>query len=52
MALQLTRPFPASPSCVAWAQSKLSPAMVWLLEYLGDTETMNQEWLNGKDLVQ
>jgi hypothetical protein len=32
---------------VAWAQSKLSPAMSWLLEYLGDTETMNQEWLNG-----
>ena len=49
VALQLSRPFPASPSCVAWAQNKLSPAMAWLLEYLGDTETMNQEWLNGPD---
>ena len=47
VALQLSRPFPASPSCVAWAQNKLSPAMTWLLEYLGDTETLNQEWLNG-----
>ena len=46
-ALQLSRPFPASPSCVAWAQNKLSPAMAWLLDYLGDTETLNQEWLNG-----
>ena len=50
VALQLSRPFPASPSCVAWAQDKVSPAMSWLLEYLGDTETMNQEWLNGPDL--
>ena len=50
VALQLSRPFPASPSCVAWAQNKLSPAMAWLLEYLGDTETMNQEWLNGPSL--
>jgi hypothetical protein len=32
---------------VAWAQNKLSPAMAWLLDYLGDTETLNQEWLNG-----
>jgi DNA-binding transcriptional LysR family regulator len=46
-ALELSRPFPASPSCVAWAQDKLSPAMAWLLDYLGDSQTMNQEWLNG-----
>lgn len=35
VALQLHGPFPASPSCVAWAQNKLSPAMSWLLDYLG-----------------
>ena len=51
VALQLKRPFPASPSCVAWAQNKLSPTMAWLLDYLGDTRTLNQEWLNGPDPI-
>jgi DNA-binding transcriptional LysR family regulator len=45
----LQRPFPASPSCIAWAQNNHSPAMSWLLEYLGDTDTLNQEWLNDPD---
>ena len=44
--LHLQRPFPASPSCIAWAQNTHSPAMSWLLEYLGDSTTLNQEWLN------
>ena len=46
LALNLQRPFPASPSCIAWAQKNHSPAMSWLLEYLGDTATLSQEWLN------
>jgi DNA-binding transcriptional LysR family regulator len=51
VALNLQRPFAASPSCVAWNQNKHSPAMAWLLDYLGDAETMNQEWLNGALIV-
>ena len=46
VALNLQRPFPASPSCIAWSQKNHSPAMSWLLEYLGDTATLSQEWLN------
>ena len=46
VALYLQRPFPSSPSCIAWVQDNHSPAMSWLLEYLGDTPTLNQEWLN------
>ena len=46
VALHLQRPFPASPSCIAWSQKNHSPAMTWLLEYLGDTPTLSQEWLN------
>jgi len=45
-ALHLQRPFPASPSCLAWVQNNHSPAMNWLLEYLGDTPTLSLEWLN------
>lgn len=51
VALDLQRPFAASPSCVAWNQNKHSPAMAWLLDYLGDAETMNQEWLNGALII-
>ena len=46
VALHLQRPFPSSPSCIAWVQDNHSPAMSWLLDYLGDTPTLNQEWLN------
>ncbi|CAI1501333.1 DNA-binding transcriptional activator PunR [Serratia ficaria] len=45
-ALQLQQPFPASPCCLTWQQDKPSPAMAWLLDYLGDSETLNQEWLS------
>ena len=45
-ALQLQQPFPASPCCLTWQQDKPSPAMSWLLAYLGDGETLNQEWLS------
>jgi DNA-binding transcriptional LysR family regulator len=49
VALPLQRPFPSSPSCIAWVQNNHSPAMSWLLEYLGDTDTLSQEWLNDPD---
>ena len=45
--VELTLPaeFPDSPCCVSWAEQSASPALSWLLEYLGSPETMNQEWL-------
>ncbi|WP_428946020.1 DNA-binding transcriptional activator PunR [Pantoea sp. FN060301] len=38
--------FPDSPCCVSWSQQQTSPALNWLLEYLGDSETLNGEWLS------
>ncbi|WNN46279.1 MULTISPECIES: DNA-binding transcriptional activator PunR [Winslowiella] len=43
--LTLPAEFPDSPCCVSWAEQSASPALSWLLEYLGTPETMNQEWL-------
>jgi len=43
--LQLPSPFPESPCCVSWAEEQMSPALSWILDYLGDTDTLNQEWL-------
>ncbi|MBV4366541.1 DNA-binding transcriptional activator PunR [Erwinia phyllosphaerae] len=37
--------FPDSPCCVSWSEQQASPAMHWLLDYLGETETLNSEWL-------
>ncbi|MCU1729371.1 DNA-binding transcriptional activator PunR [Pseudomonas sp. 7P_10.2_Bac1] len=51
-ALQLQRPFPSSPSCIAWDPSHHSPALSWLLEYLGDTQTLNHEWLNDQCVAE
>lgn len=51
VALDLQRQFISSPSYIAWNQDKHSLAMAWVLDYLGDTETMNQEWLNGEVVV-
>lgn len=45
VALSLPAAFPASPCCVSWAEQSASPALSWLLDYLGDAQTMNQEWL-------
>ncbi|EBP9161211.1 LysR family transcriptional regulator, partial [Salmonella enterica] len=28
-----------------WQQNEASPALAWLLDYLGDSETLNREWL-------
>lgn len=44
--LQLHEPFPPSACCLTWQQPNQSPAIAWLLDYLGDSETLNQEWLS------
>ncbi|MFS2223635.1 DNA-binding transcriptional activator PunR [Pantoea sp. B65] len=44
--LSLPAGFPDSPCCVSWAEQSASPALSWLLDYLGDAETMNAEWLH------
>ncbi|MBZ6390363.1 MAG: LysR family transcriptional regulator, partial [Pantoea dispersa] len=46
--LALPQPFPDSPCCVSWSEQRASPALAWLLEYLGDAETLNHEWLSEK----
>lgn len=43
--LALPTPFPASPCYVSWRENPLNPALQWMLDYLGDTSTLNQEWL-------
>lgn len=47
--LQLENPFPDAACCLTWRQNDESPALKWLLDYLGDSETMNQEWLQESD---
>ncbi|MGG6175888.1 DNA-binding transcriptional activator PunR [Pantoea allii] len=44
--LVLPQAFPESPCCVSWAEDRASPALGWLLNYLGDAQTLNQEWLS------
>ncbi|PJZ07265.1 LysR family transcriptional regulator [Pantoea rodasii] len=44
--LMLPQPFPDSPCCVSWSEQRASPALEWLLAYLGDAETLNHEWLS------
>jgi hypothetical protein len=34
---------------LTWQQNAQSPAMAWLLDYLGDSETLNQEWLSEEE---
>ncbi|MCL1065552.1 LysR family transcriptional regulator [Shewanella olleyana] len=41
----LENPKNASPCCLAWNQEKMSPALEWVLDYLGDTEKLHREWL-------
>ena len=43
--LALANGFPESPCCLSWDQRNQSPALDWLLDYLGESETLNQEWL-------
>lgn len=34
-----------SPCCLAWSNKQQSTAIEWLLDYLGDTDNLNTEWL-------
>lgn len=47
--LQLEEPFPDAACCLTWQQNDNSPALGWLLDYLGDSETLNREWLREPD---
>lgn len=48
-ALELENPFPDAACCLTWQQSDASPALLWLLDYLGDSETLNREWLRAPE---
>lgn len=43
--LSLQNPFPDAACCLSWRQVTRSPALDWLLDYLGDSATLNAEWL-------
>jgi DNA-binding transcriptional LysR family regulator len=34
-----------SPCCLAWNDNQMSPALAWVLDYLGDGEQLHQQWL-------
>ncbi|KAB2429168.1 LysR family transcriptional regulator, partial [Enterobacter hormaechei] len=36
---------PDAACCLTWQQNDVSAAMAWLLGYLGDSETLNREWV-------
>lgn len=42
---QLQQPPHLSPCCLAWNTQTISPAMQWVLDYLGDSQQLHQEWL-------
>ena len=41
--------FPDSPCYLSWRENSFSPALQWILDYLGNTATLNQEWLVSGD---
>lgn len=43
---QLANPVHNSPCCLAWNGSNKSPALDWVLDYLGDTDKLNKDWLS------
>lgn len=43
---QLQCPVQDSPCCLAWNSKKQSQAMAWVLNYLGDSEKLNKDWLS------
>ncbi|WP_297202978.1 DNA-binding transcriptional activator PunR [uncultured Pluralibacter sp.] len=47
--LEMDNPFPPAACCLTWQQNDMSPALGWLLDYLGDSETLNREWLQEPD---
>ena len=42
---QVFNPLPPSLCCLAWNAQKASPALEWVLDYLGDSETLHKEWI-------
>jgi len=36
----------SSACCIAWNNENMSSAIVWLLDYLGNTEKLQKEWLS------
>ncbi|AQS36249.1 transcriptional regulator, LysR family [Shewanella psychrophila] len=40
----LERPRTPSPCCLAWNGANKSPAMSWVLDYLGDSEKLHKDW--------
>lgn len=48
-ALALENPFPDAACCLTWQQSDASPALNWMLDYLGDSDTLNREWLRAPE---
>lgn len=49
VALTLENPYPDAACCLTWQQNDPSPALQWLLDYLGDSETLNREWLRAPE---
>ncbi len=43
---QLAQPIAPSPCCLAWNAANKSPAMKWVLDYLGDSEKLQRDWFN------
>jgi len=43
--VELPISFPDSPCYLSWRENSFSPALQWILDYLGNTATLNQEWL-------
>lgn len=52
VALSLVQPYPDSACCVTWEDGGHVPAVAWLLEYLGDSRTMNREWLSPDPVLK
>ncbi len=41
----LMNPLPVSQCCLAWNTDNISPALSWLLAYLGDSDQLHQQWM-------
>ncbi|GGQ25358.1 DNA-binding transcriptional activator PunR [Shewanella litoralis] len=41
----LSRVKQPSPCCLAWNDEQMSPALAWVLDYLGDGEQLHRQWL-------
>ncbi|GLS82913.1 DNA-binding transcriptional activator PunR [Paraferrimonas haliotis] len=41
----LAQPMPSSPCCLAWRREQSSPALEWIISYLGDSEQLRRHWL-------